>query len=120
MSPEETAQTPASVATPSTDHPSAAPALEPMSNSPKPRARWKRLLDWFWLGALMADAKRARASRIGRCQELSERARVTVQLGRNVLEPVERDVNTTDAVACESFPPIGVLGTARARSRAWR
>ena len=80
-----------------------APAFESVSSSAKPRAFHKRLLEWFWLGVRMADAKRARGNMAGRAQELTRRARVSAQCASNLLEGVERDVDRTGALACDLF-----------------
>jgi hypothetical protein len=70
----------------------------------------------------MAEVKRASAGRAGSCHELTERARTSLLVGRSVLEPTERDVNNTDAVACELFRQSAYwslkgLAAARAASR---
>jgi hypothetical protein len=71
----------------------------------------------------MAEVKRTSASRAGSCHEVTERARTSLLVGRSILEPSERDVNNTDAVACDLFRQSAYwalrgLALARADSRA--
>lgn len=69
-------------------------AASKLSSGPShPRAakrNWvRRLGEWFWRGAAMAQARGARASVPSRAKELERRARLAAELGRRALEPTE-------------------------------
>jgi F5/8 type C domain len=62
--------------------------IKPAEHVP-PARRGKRILDWFWRGAALAETRRALPEPSERIKELAQRARNSADVARSILMPAE-------------------------------
>lgn len=69
-----------------------------------PRARWRRVLGWFWCSTAFSEARSARARETEARRRFHARARTASDFAQRASEPrLAHDAMSSDAVACELY-----------------